>query len=97
MTNVLAVTICWPGIGKSAARRCPKRQGLPGQFDLELGAIVFNLEFHLQIDPIGEVGDKPHVPGGGELLTCWQRVLGDPAAWPPGPDVTFCIRPWPGA
>src|SRR5215510_9544205 len=49
---------------------------LPGQFDFELCAVVFDFEFHFQIDLIGDVRDEPHVLPldhdvivGGELVS----------------------------
>ena len=33
--------------------------GLPGQLDLKFGAVVFDLEFHFQVDLLGDVRDKP--------------------------------------
>ena len=34
---------------------------LPGQLDFEFGAVVLELEFHFQVDLIGDVRDEPHV------------------------------------
>ncbi len=53
---------CWPRTWVGQRRGVSQMScSLPGQLDLEFGAVVLDLELHLQIDVIGDVRNKPHV------------------------------------
>jgi hypothetical protein len=73
--------------GFGARPGCERR--LPGQLDLKLGAVIFDLKFHFQMHLIGDVGHEPEVPAfdddivvGGKLVSdrmqaCSRRLRAD--------------------
>jgi hypothetical protein len=59
---------------------------LPGQLDLELSAVILDLEFHFQMDLIGDVRDEPEVvPLDHDIIVCCKLVSDGVQARPPPP------------
>ena len=61
--------------GLPARRR--RRPRLPGQLDLKLGAVIFDLKFHFQMHLIGDVGHEPEVPAFDDDIVVGGKLVSD--------------------
>jgi hypothetical protein len=63
----------------SESRHCPRRGDtrLPGQLDLKLGAVILDLEFHFQLDLIGDMRDEPQVPTFDDDIVVGGKLVSD--------------------